>query len=92
MAKRVHPPVVYIEWQDAAHLAAGWRDQEEMRKAAEEAWSQCTAAGFLVEETDRFVILAGGWNSSTGEGSGVSMIPRSEISKMVTLRKAREDG
>lgn len=76
-------PVVLVRWRDSLTGVGGWHAIGEAETHAQEAWDKpLSAAGFLVAETDHYVVLATGYNPvSEGEAevTGTLMIPRSEV-------------
>lgn len=84
-----HPPVVYVEWSDAAQLSGGWQDREEMvRDAATYAKPIC-AAGFLLQDGPEYLVMAAAYNDHNDDAAHGFLIPRSEVKRLVQLRPAR---
>jgi hypothetical protein len=84
------PSVVVVEWRDALNATSGWVTAETSREYARDAFDHpLSAAGFLVEENDDFVVVAVAWNPhpDDAEVSGALMIPRSEVVSIVRLRE-----
>jgi hypothetical protein len=72
--------VAHIEWIDS-EADIGWEKPE-----YESDWlGRCHSVGFVVAETDNYVVLANSVESDHGECNGRISIPRSSILKMRTL-------
>ena len=85
----IHPPIVYIEWHDAAQLSGGWQDREEVLADAERFYAPICAAGFLLQDGPQFLVLSAAYNGHNDDAARSFLIPRSEISKVVQLRPAK---
>jgi hypothetical protein len=84
-----HPPVVYVEWSDAAQLNGGWDDRQRVLEDAAKFSKPICAAGFMLQDGPDYIVLAGAYNSHNDDAAHGFLIPRSEISRLVHLRKAR---
>ena len=88
MSEATHPPIVYVEWRDSMAATSGWVTVNESQRYAAEAWDNpLAAAGFLVDDTEHYVVLCVGWNPNPDEPevNGAVMIPRSEIARLVRV-------
>jgi len=65
------PPIVLIEWLDA-YASAGWEDDSKAEPAP------CKTIGFLIDETDTYVLLAATLGHST-ETNARFAIPKGMI-------------
>jgi hypothetical protein len=81
-----HPPVAYVEWVDTASVSAIWQDREEALKQADAFLAPIAAAGFLLADEERGVILALLYNDHNDDAGHVVVIPRSAIRKLVQVR------
>ena len=88
------PVIVHVRWRDSLTGIGGWHPASEAKQHAVDAWeTPLSAAGFVVEETDDYVVLASGWNpvaEGEPEVNGTMMIPRSEIVDMRTWKQGRK--
>jgi hypothetical protein len=77
------PPIVYVEWHDHRNLASSWTDREELFRTARKLAGECvTTAGFLLQQTKKYVVIAASHAPNDDVGNAL-MILRSDI---VTLR------
>ena len=52
------PKLIYLEWCDALELSSQWKELEELIELAERKdWIVCEA-GWLLKETDEYILLA----------------------------------
>lgn len=84
-----HPPVVYIEWVDTASAANSWADRETVLAAAPRYIEPICAAGFLLADEDRGVILALLYNDHNDDVGQAIIIPRDNVRRIVQLRAGR---
>lgn len=89
MARPEHPPIVYVEWVDAALLTAKWEQRDELLAEASRTATPITAAGFLLADDPRGIIVCSLYNWHNDDASGAMLIPRAQITKLVVLRAAR---
>ena len=82
------PPVVYVEWRDAAQLSGSWQDRAEMLGDAERFATPICASGFLLQDGPDYVVLAVAYNPHNDDAAHGCLIPRSAISRLVHLRPA----
>jgi hypothetical protein len=82
-----HPPVAYIEWVDTATVSAVWQDREAALKEAGPYLSPICAAGFLLADDPRGVILCTLYNNHNDDAGHIVAIPRSAIRKQRVLLK-----
>lgn len=83
-----HPPIVLIRWRDALN-AGGWTPLPQSIEYAADAFANpLLAAGFLLHESDEFVVVAVAYNPNPdpADVTGAMMIPRSEVVEIVRLR------
>lgn len=88
MKRPSHPPVVYIEWRDAAQLNGGWQDREEVIADAVKYSGSICAAGFLLQDGPDYLVLSAAYNGHNDDAAHGFLIPRSEVTRMVQLRPA----
>jgi hypothetical protein len=85
-----NPPIVEILWVDSCR-EEGWVDEEDfIKRASDEHYQDCYAAGFLVREDSLTVSVSVGVtivDKKTGERNfhGVLTIPRGAIKEMRLL-------
>jgi hypothetical protein len=84
-----HPPVVYVEWADTASISADWQDREEALGQADAFLVPCTAAGFLLADEERGIILSLLYNAQHDDVGHVVVIPRSAVRKLVITRPGK---
>lgn len=87
MAKQDHK-IVYVEWQDSASLqvSESWIDHRDAKDRAKETWNIVTV-GFLLEETDDYILLCRGIDDQDEpKVSGSFYIPKSQIRKRKWLK------
>lgn len=85
-----HPPVVYIEWSDAANMGAGWRDRDDVLSDAERFYEPVCAAGFLLQDGPEYLVLAAAYNPHNDDVAHAYLIPRSEVKRKIELFPANE--
>jgi hypothetical protein len=75
-------PMVEVWWNDATELPSGWIEAKEDFEI-----TPCIvlSVGFLVKETDEFVIVA--IDTHNGGHNGRSQIPKAMVKKMRVIRK-----
>jgi hypothetical protein len=84
--KTPHPPIVFVEWHDSAVLSSGWKNREEILNDGATDWPELlVAAGFLLEQTKRYIVLAVAMNTVPDDACCVMQIPRSDIVSMRTV-------
>jgi len=75
-------PVVYVEWTDAVGCAQGWDESLVVQGIT----GHCVTVGFLLDESDEFILVASTYTSKQGDHSteaqmgGVS-IPKAMIER-----------
>lgn len=83
--------LLYIEWCDAVHNMTPWLSEEDAKEwSREENWIVCQA-GFLIEETDEYILLASKQNlydQDNPEIGGILKIPVTWIRKRVDLTQS----
>lgn len=84
-----HPPIVYVEWSDAAHLGGGWQDRREVIEKAAIYYKPTPAVGFLVQDGPEYLVMAATYNPANDDVGHAFQIPRSEVKRLVFLRPAR---
>ena len=84
-----HPPVVLIEWKDTATAAAGWTDREEILKDAPRYLEPIAAAGFLLADEERGVIVSLLYNDHNDDVGHVVIIPRANVVQITQLRAGK---
>jgi hypothetical protein len=82
-----HPPVAYVEWVDTATVSAVWQDREAALKEAGPYLESICAAGFLLADDPRGVIICTLYNHHNDDAGHIVAIPRSAIRKVqITLK------
>lgn len=86
--------LIYLEWEDAASRAS-WMDTTEIEDYAAGQFL-VRQAGYLLEDTDRYLLLAGSWGPE-GEWQSerfgdITRIPRTWIRHRRTLAIVTEEG
>lgn len=89
MSRPNHPPIVYIEWSDAAHLTPQWMDRQAIIEEAAGYYKPIACAGFLLQDGPEYLVLAAAYNDHNDDVGHSFLIPRSEVKRMVQLRPAR---
>jgi hypothetical protein len=85
-----HPPIVYIEWRDAASAAGSWTDRETaVKDALHYSTDPIVGAGFLLAEAKDTVVVGLILNHHNDDAGHVMAIPRGMVTRMTVLRKAR---
>lgn len=73
--------IVFVVWDDATELPAGWTDETPDVEPA-----LATSVGFLIKETKDHIILALDCDAN-GHHNGRSQIPRGMVKSIKVLRK-----
>lgn len=89
MTRPNHPPIVYVEWSDAAHLGGEWADREEVVKKAAWYYKAVCCVGFLVQDGPEYLLMAAAYNDQNDDVGHSFLIPKSEVKRLVLLRAAR---
>jgi hypothetical protein len=89
MTMPIHPPVVYVEWTDTASVAHLWTDREEALKTAATLMTPIAAAGLLLADEERGIILTLLYSGHNDDVGHVVVIPRSAITLMRVVLKGR---
>ena len=84
-----HPPVAYVEWVDAALVSSRWQDREEVLREAAPMAEPIAAAGLLLADEERGIILSLLYNDHNDDVGHVVHIPRVAITKFRILLKGR---
>lgn len=84
-----HPPVVLIEWTDTATAASSWTDREEVLADAPKFLEPIAAAGFLLADEQRGLVVALLYNDHNDDVGHVVIIPRDNVVKITQLRAGR---
>jgi Tat protein secretion system quality control protein TatD with DNase activity len=86
-----HPPIVYVEWTDSAHVATRWIDRKQViKEARQDAVQLLVTAGFLLEDAKTHLTIALDVNPHLDDVAQVGVIPRSAIVLMEIIRPARK--
>ena len=86
-ARPSHPPAVYIEWRDAADLGMRWNDRQEIAKGPETHGDLITTVGFIVRETDDWLVLAAMWRGQMDQAANAFMVPKACIVRRSLVRR-----
>lgn len=90
MARPNHPPIVFIEWRDAATATSNWMDRSEaVTDAIRYTTEPIVAAGFLLAEHKDSVVIGLVLNHHNDDAGHVMAIPRGMVTRMTVLRPAR---
>jgi hypothetical protein len=84
-----HPPVAYVEWVDTATISAHWQDREEALGEADAFLAPIAAAGFLLADEKRGIILSLLYNDHNDDAGHIVVIPRSAVRKLVVTRPGK---
>ena len=78
-------PLIYIEWGDAAIISSDWEGIDEVvaRAKEDDLWLVCEV-GFVLDETDEYLLLAS-QITNTGSAGSVMKIPTPWIKKRIEL-------
>ena len=80
--------LIYIEWCDAITKMDGWHNLEDAKDwANEEEWI-IRQAGFLIEESKKYILLAGQYNpqkETEDQFANLTKIPKTWILKRKTI-------
>lgn len=89
MGKPKHPPIAYVEWVDSANINDGWQDREDALHKATELVEPIVAAGFLLADDKRGIILSLFYNEHADHVGPTIVIPRSAIRLVRHVRSGR---
>lgn len=81
-------PLVYIEWEDAYSVPQVWHTEEEMTGILADENFTVKQTGFVIKETDKFIVLANQLNElnlSENQYSGLHRIPKGCLITKVEL-------
>lgn len=81
-------PLVYIEWEDAYSVPMDWKIEEELTGILSDECFIIKQAGFILKETDEYVVLANQLNElnlSDDQFSGLHRIPIGCLRKRIEL-------
>lgn len=84
-----HPPVVYVEWTDTASVAHLWTDREGALETAASLMTPIAAAGLLLADEERGVIITLLYSGHNDEVGHVVVIPRTAITLMQVVKQGR---
>jgi hypothetical protein len=86
MAKKEKaPPLVIVEWQDAASNNSAWLGPEEAVEWSKEGYP-CISVGWLVHSDKKIVSIASTRSASTGALGGLWQIPAGMVKRMKRLK------
>lgn len=81
--------VVYVEWADAL-VNASWFTKQQAREWCEDASWIVKECGWLIEETDKYIVFASGWKTADEYTSeqfvNLHKIPKTWIIKRKELK------
>ena len=84
--------IIYLEWHDA-FCNPSWLDRNVMKDAVCDYEAIVRQSGFLIEETKKYIIVAGSWKPAHKYGdeefSGIHKIPKTWIRNRKTLREVK---
>ena len=81
--------LVYIEWEDAYSLHSDWNTESEIASIMDDESFVVKQTGFLLKETDRFIVLANQLNplkQSDSQFSGLHRIPKGTLRKIEKIK------
>jgi hypothetical protein len=81
-------PLVYIEWEDAYSIPMEWKDTDELTGILADECFIIKQSGFVLKETDEFIVLANQLNElnlSDDQYSGLHRIPKGCLRKKINL-------
>jgi len=85
-----HPAVVIVEWHDSRTLSSRWIDREKVLNEAPADFADCPiSAGFLLEATDDYIVLALSFVGGIDDVAEVVQIPKAEIRWMKEVEPRR---
>ena len=80
--------LIYFEWNDA-FASAGWHSKDDLKELAESDF-YIKEAGWLIEETPKYVIIGQSWTEEDGfkseKFSNIHKIPKTWIRKRKVLK------
>lgn len=82
-------PLVYIEWEDAYSVPQEWHTEDQMMGILSDESFTVKQTGFIIKETDKFIVLANQLNElnlSDSQYSGLHRIPKGCLLKQVVLQ------
>jgi hypothetical protein len=89
MKQPKHPPMAYVEWVDSANVNDGWQDREDVLEQATTLVEPIVAAGFLIADDKRGIILSLFWNEHADHVGPTVVIPRSAVRLVRMVRPGR---
>lgn len=78
--KRKPPPIIEVHWTDTA-TRGGWTEHGDKETGTIDCWT----VGYLLEHTDRHIVLSGSWNA--GQRADTTTIDRGAVKSYRELRK-----
>lgn len=81
-------PLIYIEWEDSYSVPQSWHTEEDMTGILADESSIVKQTGFIIKETDSFIVLANQLNElslSADQYSGLHRIPKGCLKKKLEL-------
>jgi len=76
---------IYLEWEDAFSLEAGWHYEDDIKERAKANFI-VSEAGYVLEENDKYLVIAGQYASETGQFGNITKIPKTWIRKRKVLK------
>lgn len=90
MKPPAHPPIVLVEWIDAASATSAWDDRDTVaRDGVRFATDPILATGFLIVDRPDVIVVAQSLNHHADHVAHATAIPRVAVRKITTLRAAR---
>ncbi|MGG7437355.1 hypothetical protein ACQ7CU_04665 [Chryseobacterium arthrosphaerae] len=81
-------PLVYIEWEDSYSVPQNWHTEDEMTGILADESFIVKQTGFIIKETDSFIVLANQLNElnlSADQYSGLHRIPKGCLQKRIEI-------
>lgn len=81
-------PLIYIEWEDAYSVSQTWHTEDEMMGILADESFIIKQVGFVLKETDTFIVLANQLNElnlSENQYSGLHRIPKGCLRKRIDI-------
>lgn len=79
--------MVYVEWVDAANVGSGWTDRQKAIEEAKGYLEPITLAGFLIDETPEYIVVAVGYNDHADDVVETMIVPRRAVQHMEIVKR-----
>ena len=81
-------PLIYIEWEDSVSVNSGWETAQSIAQWAADDECLICQAGYLIAETDGYIVLASQYNPHQGSEerfSSLHKVPKAWIRRRIDL-------